>query len=106
MSSPRESCVRVLKTDEVILKDPLDTLPRVYAAFLLGVLSFERINDRIFMRGSEKGPLVPSKGDVGCKEPGKIKIREKKYQGADRVEPYSGLYLYYASIVAHGIFSV
>ena len=43
------------KKEEVIFKDPLDTLPHVYAAFLLGVLSFERINDRVFMRGLKKG---------------------------------------------------
>ena len=78
MPSTRESCVRVLKKEEVIFKEPLYTPPHVHAAFLLGVLSFERINDRVFMRGLEKGPLVPSKGDVGCKEPEKIKIRKKK----------------------------
>ena len=48
MPSTRESCVRVLKTDEVIFKDPLGTLPRIYAAFLLGVLSFERTIDWCF----------------------------------------------------------
>ena len=78
MPSTRESYVRVLKKETMIFKDPLDTLPHVYAALLLGVLSFERINDRVFMRGLEKGPLVPSEGEVGCKEPKKIKIRRKK----------------------------
>ena len=78
MPSTTESCVRVLTKEEVIFKDPLDTLPHVCAAFLLGVLSFERINDRVFIRGLEKGPLVPSKGGVGCKEPEKIKIRKKR----------------------------
>ena len=73
MPNTRESCVCVLKTDEVIFKDPLGTLSCVYAAFLLGVLSFERINDRVFVKGLEKGPLVPSKGDVSCKEPKKEK---------------------------------
>ena len=62
MPSARDSCVRVLKTDEVISKDPLDTLPRVYAAFLLGVLSFERIDDRVFMMGPGKGPWYRRKG--------------------------------------------
>ena len=56
MPSTRESCVRVLKKEEVIFKDPLDTLPHVYADFLLGVLSFERINDWVLMRDLEKGP--------------------------------------------------
>ena len=60
-----------------MFKDPLDSPPHGYAAFLLGVLSFKRINDRVFMRGLERGPLVLSKGDVGCKEPEKIKIRKK-----------------------------
>ena len=71
MPSTRESCGRVLKKEEVIFKDHLDTPPHVHAAFLLGVLFFERINQRFFMRGLEKGPLVPSKGDVSCKEPEK-----------------------------------
>ena len=99
MPSTRESCVRVLKKEEVIFKDHLDTPPHVHAAFLLGVLSFERINERFFLRGLEKGPLVPSKGDVGCKEPEK-----KRYACPDRVEPYCGLYLYYASIFPQPIF--
>ena len=54
----------------MIFKDPLDTPLHVHAAFLLGVLSFE-------MRGLEKGPLILSKGDVGCKEPEKIKIKKE-----------------------------
>ena len=56
MPSTRESCVRVLKKKAVIFKDPLDTLPHVYAAFLLGVLSFVRINNRVLMRDLEKDP--------------------------------------------------
>ena len=45
------------KKEEVIFKHPLDTLPHVCAAFLLGVLSFERINDRVFIRGLGKRAL-------------------------------------------------
>ena len=56
MPSTRESCVQLLKKKEVIFEDPLDTLPYVCAAFRLGVLSFERINERVFMMGPEKGP--------------------------------------------------
>ena len=97
------------KKEEVVFKDPLNTPPHVHAAFLLGVLSFERIDDRVFTWGLKKGPLVPTKGDVGCKEPEKIKIRERKkkkgYACPYRVEPYCGLSLYYASVLAHGIFS-
>ena len=57
MPSTRESCVRVLKKDAVIFKDPLDTLPHVYAAFLLGVLSFERIQRSDFHEGLRKRAL-------------------------------------------------
>ena len=77
MPSTRESCVRVLKKEAVIFKDPLDTLPHVYAAFLLHVIL--RKDQRAgFHDGPRKGPLVTSKGDVVCREPGKIKkIRGK-----------------------------
>ena len=78
MPNTRGSCACVLKADEVIFKDPLGTLAHVYAAFLLGVLSFERINNRVRIRGLGKGPVVPSKGDVSCKEPENIKIRKKR----------------------------
>ena len=59
MPSTGESCVRVLTKEEVIFKDRLDTLPHVYAAFLLGVLSFVRNDDQVFMMGPGKGPLAP-----------------------------------------------
>ena len=43
--------------EEAIFKDPLDTLPHVYAAFLLGVLSFERIQRSGFHEGLRKRAL-------------------------------------------------
>ena len=57
MPSTRESYVRVLKKEAVIFKDPLDTLPHVYAAFLLGVLSFERIQRSGFHEALRKSAL-------------------------------------------------
>ena len=37
-------------------EDPLDTLSHVCAAFPHGVWSFERINNRVCIRGLKKGP--------------------------------------------------
>lgn len=85
MPSTRKSCIRVLKTDEVIFKDPLGTLPRVYAAFLLGVLSIERINERVFIMGPEKGPWYRRKVMWFAGNLEKYKIRERKYEDPDRV---------------------
>ena len=62
MPNTRGTRACLLKVDEVIFKDPLGTLARVYAAFLLGVLSFERIIDRCFHNRPRKEALVPSKG--------------------------------------------
>ena len=76
MPSTRESCVQVLTKEEVIFKDPLDTLPHVYAIFPRCII-LRKDQRSGFHEGPRKGPLVPSKGDVGCKETGKIKIREK-----------------------------
>ena len=62
MLNTRGSRACILKAEGVIFKDPLGTLARVYAAFLLGVLSFERIIDRCFYNRPQKEALVPSKG--------------------------------------------
>ena len=61
MPNTRGSRACVLNADGVIFKDPLGTLVRVYATFLLGVLSFERIIDRCFHDRPRKEALVPSK---------------------------------------------
>ena len=61
MPNTRGSYACALKADEVTFKDPLGALARVYAAFLLGVLSFERIIDRYFHDRPRKEALVPSK---------------------------------------------
>ena len=61
MPNTRGNHACVLKADEVIFKNPLGTLACAYAAFLLGVLSFERIIDRCFHNRPWKEALVPLK---------------------------------------------
>src|SRR4051812_42365304 len=99
MPSTRESCVWVLKKETVIFKDPLNFLSHVYTAFLLGVLSFERIQRSGFHEGFRKGGPWYRRRLMWVVR-NLEKIRERKNEGADRVEPYFGLYLYYASIFA------
>ena len=73
MPNTRGSYACIPKADEVIFKDPLGTLAHVYAAFLLGVLSFERIIGQCFHNRPRKEALVPSKGRCGLREPERIK---------------------------------
>ena len=61
MPSTRESCIQLLKRKKYDLEDPLDTLPPVWATFCLGVWFFERINNRICVRGLKGGPCFHQK---------------------------------------------
>ena len=61
----------------MIFKDPLDTLPHVYAIFPPWCIILRKDQRSGSHEGPKKGPLVPSEGAGGCKELGQEKNKKE-----------------------------